>query len=249
MTVKKWIVLLLLSWALAGCSGPTRQPDTPPLQQPIRAEPPAKSIRMSGYGKVFYEADICDLSFMVVTEAGDDLTRSFEEHRAKTDAISSFMKTYGDSSTICAQTATVLKEQNQGRVYQTDYSARVPIEEDVAILQRELIERGVNRIVKMELRSSKYKELLKQCRDLAIADARSKIAYIANVTRREIVDLVEVDLTTENISSWRYGRPPQLRQYGSRARSIETPDSSFETYIDVTLQVTFLLRKPNPQPR
>ena len=233
--------------ALAGCNTPKLQDTTPQTQTAapvIRpAVPDNQRIIMSGYGKAFYAADICDISFQVITKAGEDLAQSFDEHMAKTAEISTFMNSYGDANTICAETATVLQRQNESYVYQTDYSARVPVKEDVAILQRELIGRGVNRIVSMELRSSKYNELLKQCRDLAIDDARSKVDYIASVTNREILDLIEVDLTTENVNSWRYGTPPQAVMYGERARSMNDSQSSFETYVDVTIKATFLLQR------
>ena len=231
---------------ITGTGGATTVAQTPPAMAPLG--PATKQMSMSGYGKVFYDANVCDLSFSVVTIAGADLGQSFDEHRKKTAGISQFMLEYGGSNTICAAKATVLRRNESsvnGRTieayqYQTDYSCRFTIKEDVAVLQKELVMRGVNQISGMELRSSKYNQLLKEARDLALADARAKVEYIAGATGWEIVELVDVGLQGENDRSWAWGGPSR---YGSRASHIEDTASSFETYIAATVQATFLLRK------
>ena len=124
--------------------------------------------------------------------------------------------------------------------YQTDYSCRFTINEDVAVLQKELVTRGVNQISGMDLRSSKYNQILKEARDLALTDARAKVEYIAGATGWEVVELVDVGLQGENVRSWAWENPPR---FGSRALHIGNTASSFETYIDATVQATFLLRK------
>ncbi len=219
-----------------------QSPRTPPTRLVTR------QMKMPGYGKVFYDADVCELSFSVVTVVDANLSESFDEHRKETADISAFMQGYGGTETICAAKATVLR-RHEDRVgprlveeyrYQTDYSCRFAIKEEVALVQKELVMRGVNQISAMELRSSKYNELLKEARDLALADARAKVEYIARATGWEIVELTDVGLEGENVRS---RLPGATLQYGARARRVEDDDSPFETYIDATIQATFLLRR------
>ncbi len=210
--------------------------------------PAAKKMTMLGYGKVFYDADVCDLSFSVVTLAGDDLSKSFDDHRKRTREISEFMLQYGGADTLCAAKATVLN-RNERRVreriveeyeYRTDYSCRFTIKEEIAALQKELVTRGVNQIPRMELRSSKYNQLLREARNLALADARAKVEYIAEVTGWEIVELVDAGLQGEGNRSLAW---EAAHRYGSRGSRVEDTASPFETYIDATMQATFLVRK------
>jgi uncharacterized protein YggE len=215
------------------------------------AAPPAKRLAMQGYGKVFYDADVCDLTFRVITPAGNDLEAAFEQHRQKLNEVSDFMGTYGDSRTICALTASLL-QRGERRVnnkliieysYRSDFMARIYKIDDLLGLQASLVQQGVNQITHMELRSSKYKELLNKARDLAISDARDKVAYIANATGQEVADLVDLSLVKENLYSWRYG---QQKSYGARGRQIQDQTSPYETYIDVFVNATFQLKKPDP---
>jgi uncharacterized protein YggE len=243
-------ILSMMCLCVIVCSGCALELRKIPSSNQAEAKPiTTKQIGMSGYGKVFYDANVCDLSFSVVTLAGDDLAQSFQEHRKKTSDISKFMIQYGGPDTVCAAKATILKRneihQPNGSTtikyeYETDYSSRFKIREDVGLLQNELVARGVNQITSMELRSSKYNDLLKKARDLALKDAREKVEYIAGLTGWEIVDLVDVGLVNENDRSWLYGGRPLA---GSRARAIEDSGSSFETYIDAQINATFLLKK------
>lgn len=241
------LVAVTCSHGAAACVQPPAPAAPAEPRPPAPPEPAAKSLSMEGYGKVFYDADVCDLAFRVVTIADDDLAESFNRHRRKTEEIGEFMMEYGGPDTICAATATVLHRQER-RVggtlveefqYRTDYTARFTIREDVGVLQHELITRGVNQITSMELRSSKYNELLRKARDLALADAREKADYIAQVTGWEIAEVEDVQLG--EVRPWRTDR-----QYGHRAAHVEAADSPFETFIDAVVRVKFQLRKAVP---
>ena len=203
---------------------------------------------MQGYGKVFYEADVCDLSFQVITRADEDLEAAFTQHRQKIDAITDFMSTYDGSKTICALTASLL-ERNERRVntkliieysYRSDFNSRLYKLDDLVGLQASLVQRGVNQITRMELRSSKYKELLLKARDLAVGDARDKVTYIADATGWKVADLVDLNLVKENMHSWRHS---QQSRYGGRGSQIQDQSSTYETYIDVFVNATFQLKK------
>jgi uncharacterized protein YggE len=248
--VKITYIILMMCFSVLMYSGCALELRKIPSSNQTTATPiTTKQLGMSGYGKVFYDANVCDLSFSVVTIADANLAQSFVEHRNKTSKISQFMIRYGGPETICAAKATMLKRSERrladNRVveefqYETDYSCRFTIKEDVGLLQKELIERGVNQITSMELRSSRYNELLKKARDLALEDSRAKVEYIAGLTGWDIVELVDVGLVNENDRSWAYGVRPKT---GSRSTIIEDSGSSFETYIDAQINATFLLKR------
>ena len=253
--MKKLLILILLAMVLSltqiSCTS-TQQSNSQKVQQPLKpqkAAQPVKKLPMRGYGKVFYDADVCDLAFRVITRADEDLEEAFNQHRQKITAVMDFMSTYDDSKTICALKASLLQRNermvNQKLIieysYRSDFSSRIYKLDDLVGLQARLVRLGVNQITHMELRSSKYKELLLKARDLAVSDARSKVAYIADATGWEIDDMIDLQLIDENLHSWRYS---QQSRYGARGGQIQDQTSAYETYIDVNVNATFQLKKP-----
>jgi uncharacterized protein YggE len=200
-----------------------------------------RTFSVSGYGKVFYDADMCDLVVGVVTE-DENVVACRDAHEAKLRAITDYMGEYEPDDVIFGTVGTGLSIQKQARrkasdaeehyVYRTQYSIRLKDVTRIATLQSDLVGHGVNEIVKVELLSDELPTLTDDARRLAISDARDKARLAAEELGWTLGPAVNI-----NFQEWGVRSPT----FGSRANAGggRPNASAAEVFVDAGVSITF----------
>jgi uncharacterized protein YggE len=205
---------------------------------------PVLTFSVSGYGKAFYAANTCDLVFGIETTSEDvvECQRHHEESIAK---VTDYVKTGTPKDTIFGQVSTdlsIIHPRNQEKDlyrYETLFSMRMKAVSQLRALQAELVQRGVNKIVTVELLSDKQRELIDEARKLAIEDAKRKARFLASQAGWQLLGIKDIRFDEE---SYRKGR--LARTHGTRAGySEDSGAEAAETFVDSGMTVTFEYRR------
>ena len=208
------------------------------------AETPAHTFSVSGYGKVFYDADTCDLMFAVVTETPDVLSCK-EKHQKTTAAVKDYANSSLPEKALFAEVSTDLEIVDRYRgneditVYrfQTLFSLRTKKVAKLSEIQADLVSRGVNRILAVKLFSDRLPKLIDKARKLAIADARAKAELAAAELGWDLVGATDIAFEED---TWHTRRLSST--YGSRADLTDragTLADAAEVYVDAAVRIEF----------
>jgi len=200
---------------------------------------------VSGYGKVFFDADICDLVFGVTTE-DPDVTTCRASHADRTEGIRDWISRSLSDDAIFAELSTDLrikypKNQEPVYIYQTMFSLRTKEIAQLAELQESLVTLGVNSIVNIKLFSERLPELEDKARRLAISDAKAKADLAAAELDWEILGATNIRFDE---SRWRTQSFSQ--SYGSRANLTNPSHAAAdgaEVFVDASVTVSFTFRQ------
>lgn len=229
------LIMILL---LTGCSE-----TEPSATQKDVQKAPALTYVVAGYGKVFYEANTCDLVFGVVTH-NDDVMQCHKVHEEAVASVTKYIKDILPKKTIAGQSSTKLSIHTKPNkeifyLYETVFSMRMKGIEELSSVQSELVQRGVNKIISFDLLSDKESDLVFEARRLAIDDAKKKAQFVASQAGWEII----------GISNIVYNETPYQKRrmagtFGSRASvSQDMSSMAAETFVDSSMTVTFKYKK------
>jgi hypothetical protein len=202
------------------------------------------TFTVSGYGKVFYEANMCDMVVGVVTE-DEDVLECRSRHEKTLDAIAAHVNQLDSDEVVFGTIATDLSIRDRSSRelgdeifrYQTLFSIRLKELERLSRMQSELVGLGVNRIFDVKLLSDELPDLIDRARKQAIADARDKARLAASELNWTLGSAVAIAF---NEDPW--SRARLSTTYGARSSMDggQMPDTSAaEVYVDATVTITF----------
>ncbi len=219
------IMVVVMSCSLAAAAGE----DAPP------------TFSVSGYGKVFYEADTVDLVFGVTTEDAD-VTVCWADHSNRTKKVRDWVANNLSQDSIFAELSSDLsiettRDKQTSYVFQTLFSLRSDAVARLGELQGSLVSAGVNRIVSVRLLSNRLPELENKARKLAIFDAKSKAELVAAE-----LDLSLLGATNVRFDDSTWKKRSFAQSYGSRVNMTAPTQSTAagaEVYVDAAVTITF----------
>lgn len=229
------LIMILL---LTGCSE-----TEPSATQKDVQKAPALTYVVAGYGKVFYEANTCDLVFAVVTH-NDDVMQCHKVHEEAVASVTKYIKDISPKKTIAGQSSTKLSihtKLNKVKfyLYETVFSMRMKGIEKLSSVQSELVQRGVNKIISFDLLSDNESDLVFEARRLAIDDAKKKAQFVASQAGWEIIGIYNIVYNETP-----YQKSRMARTFGSRASvSQDMSSMAAETFVDSSMTVTFEYKK------
>jgi uncharacterized protein YggE len=199
------------------------------------------SFTVSGYGKVFYDADTVDLVFGVTTE-DPDVTVCWADHSKRTKKVRAWVTGNLPQNSIFAELSSDLSiktthNRQTSYVFQTLFSLRSDVVDRLGELQGSLVNAGVNRIVNVKLLSSGLPELEDEARKLAISDAKSKAELVAAELNWRLLGATNVRFDD---STWK--KRSFAQSYGSRVNMTapsQATSAGSEVYVDAAVTVTF----------
>ena len=202
---------------------------------------------VSGFGRIFYEPDSCDLSCAVVTD-NPDIQKCKEAHLASMEKVRAVLDGRKEKIISLKQDAAKLETiyANSGtgrdRVFRftTSYIARVKDVTTLVPLQEGLISAGVTDIMGLDMFSEKLPQLVERARKDAIKDARAKAELAAS-------ELGWVLTGASNISfqeaDWYGGQKPSS-VYGTRELAYSPAKRpELTTYVSSQVSITFTFEK------
>ncbi|MHC4620930.1 MAG: SIMPL domain-containing protein [Planctomycetota bacterium] len=107
-----------------------------------------------------------------------------------------------------------------------------------------MVQRGVNKIVTVELLSDKQRELVDEARKLAIEDAKRKARFLSSQAGWQLLGIKDIRFNEE---PYRKGR--LARTHGTRASySGDSGAEAAETFVDSSMTVAFEYRRQERKP-
>ena len=199
------------------------------------------SFAVSGYGKVFYDADTIDLVFGVTTEDAD-VTVCWADHSNRTKKVRDWVTDNLSQESIFAELSSDLSiktthNKQTTYVFQTLFSLRSDAVDRLGELQGSLVNAGVNRIASVKLLSSRMPELEDEARKLAISDAKSKAELVAAELDWGLLGATNVRFDD---STWK--KRSFAQSYGSRVNMTapaQVTAAGAEVYVDAAVTITF----------
>lgn len=199
-------------------------------------------FRVAGFGRVAWQPDLFELSFNVVSEAGD-ANGARERHLLAIAAARRVVEAQRAALSERSEDAPRLqqREGEGGRaVYRFDsrFVLRVSGVEALALLQQQLAESRVNAF---ELRplSERLPEYGEQAQRQALRDAKRKAEMIAAEMGWTLTGATAVKFQDER--PWWAPQTPTARQYGARAYNYaaEAPAQSGEVTAQVDVEYAY----------
>jgi uncharacterized protein YggE len=199
------------------------------------------TFSVSGYGKVFYDADTVDLVFGVNTEDAD-VDVCWTNHSNRTKKIQDWISNNLSQDSIFAELSSDLSiktthNKQTTYVFQTLFSLRSDAVDRLGELQGSLVKAGVNRIVSVRLLSNRLPDLEDEARRLAISDAKSKAELVAAELDWSLLGATNVRFDD---STWK--KRSFAQSYGSRVNMTAPAQSTTagaEVYVDAAVTVNF----------
>jgi len=241
----KAFLFTIMAFLLNGC--PSKQAPVESEKSKSVKKEPILTFTVSGYGKVFYEANMCDLVFGIETDS-NNVIECQKRHEERVSRVTDYVKGNTPKDNIFGQVSYNLsiithpiRERGSYSFEKVSYrfvtvfSMRMKSIDRLPIIQAELIQRGVNKIIDLELLSDKHRELVDEARKMAIEDAKLKARFLESQAGWELLGIRDIRFNEES-----YRKARAARGFGVRGSvSPDISSQAAETYVDSSMTVTF----------
>ncbi|MDA3960570.1 MAG: SIMPL domain-containing protein [Planctomycetota bacterium] len=243
MNFRTILAILIAALSLCACQSAHTRVDPAPLD--IEPEP-ADPRSFSGYGKQFYTATSFDLNAEIVT-TDLEVRTCMQKHLAAVTAVDSYCGELADTEYSRVPAALTLEYDHTQKADHYVYTTRISLRSrnigELAQIQADLIEHGVNRLGEAQLFTENPVAVRRQARDLAVANAREQAEYLEQALGWGGFEILNIQLQGEQRHYLiNVGGNPASGAFGNRAGSGRRPSGKSSVgnnaFIDAKITLT-----------